>query len=162
MAKRRQVWKVGDVFVVPTSDGQAVLGQVIAHEPEVLNSVSSAFFDVRIDRDNNWVGILPIQKIFSVLFVTRDLLDIGVWRVIGHQPVRVARDLFPYERLRDRGFVGAKVIGSGIVREFLDAYYGLTPWDAWKEPDYLDHLLISPDKKPKSLVLKAPAKNPSA
>ncbi len=154
MAKRRQQWQVGDAFLVPTRDGQAVLAQVVGQEAEVLNSVTSAFFDQRIPSASEWTGILPVQKLFSVLFVTRDLLDSGVWRVVGRQPIRVPRDVFPYEQLRQAGFVGSKVIGSGIVAEFLNAFYRLVPWDDWKDPHYLDSLLISPDKKPSNLLLK--------
>jgi hypothetical protein len=154
MAKRRQQWRVGDVFLVPTRDTQAVLAQVVGQEAGVLNSATCAFFDQRIPRASEWTGILPVQKVFSVLFVTRDLLDSGAWRVLGHQPVRVPREMFPYENLRDAGFVGAKVIGSGIVMEFLDAFYRLVPWDDWKDPHYLDGLLISAAKKPPDVLLK--------
>jgi hypothetical protein len=54
----------------------------------------------------------------------------------------------PYERLRAQGFVGAKVRGSAVVEEFVNAFYGLMPWDDWYVPDYLDDFLVSPDKKP--------------
>jgi len=46
------------------------------------------------------------------------------------------------------------VIGSAIVNEFLNAYYALQPWDDWKDPHYLDSLLVSPDKKPTKLLYK--------
>ena len=91
---------------------------------------------------------------FSVLFVTRDLLDDGVWRVIAKRPVAIPRSQLPYESLRQNGYVGAEVNGSGIVNEFLDAFYGLGPWDDWHDPTYLDQLLVSPEKKPSRLVFK--------
>jgi hypothetical protein len=54
------------------------------------------------------------------------------------------------------GFVGASVHGSGILNEFVNAFYGLTPWDDWHDPYYLDHLLVSPEKKPvQRLVYKS-------
>jgi hypothetical protein len=41
--------------------------------------------------------------------------------------------------------------------EFLDAFCGLSPWDAFKDPEYLDGLLVSPAKKPISrIVLSKP------
>lgn len=154
--KKKQNWTVGDVFLVKTNDGKSVIGQIVAQEQHVLNCVSCAFFDWRISEEPEIMGLqtLPLKKMFSILFVTRDLLDNGVWRIVGHLPVIVPKELFPYENLRQGGFVGAKVIGSGIINEFLNAYYALTPWDDWKDPEYLDKLLLSPDKKPDNLKYK--------
>jgi hypothetical protein len=156
MGKRRQRWQVGDVFLVRTKDGLDVVGQIVGRESTVLNSVSCAFYDKRLqDGDDIDVVELPGTRVFSVVFVTRDLLDNGTWRVVSHRPVTIPRNWLPYEHLRESGYVGAKVIGSRIVGEFLNAFYGLAPWDDWKDPAYLDGLLISPDKKPAKLVLKA-------
>ena len=47
MARRRQQWEIGDVFTVPTLDGQLALGQIVGREPSVLNSVTVALFDQR-------------------------------------------------------------------------------------------------------------------
>jgi hypothetical protein len=82
------------------------------------------------------------------VFSTRDLLDDGVWPVVGNRPVAVPKKLFLWEHTRSSGWVGAKVIGSGIPNELLDAFRGLAPWDAYKDPAYLDGLLVSPAKKP--------------
>jgi hypothetical protein len=66
----------------------------------------------------------------------------------------VPKENLPYESLRNKGFVGAKVVGSKNVNELLNAYYGLSPWDDWKDPTYLDKLLISPEKKPTTVKYK--------
>ena len=52
------------------------------------------------------------------------------------------------------GWVGAKVIGSGNVNKFMNAYFGLSLWDDWHDPTYLDRLLVSPEKRPAKLILK--------
>ena len=150
-----QNWKIGDVFLVQTSDGQYVVGQVVAQEQDVLNSVSCAFFDYRV----NSASQLHLQKlsmdlVFSVLFVTRDFLDSGKWQVVDNCPVLVTRQWLPYEQLRSQGYVGAKVIGTSNVREFLNAFFCLSTWDDWKDPTYLDKLLMSPGKKPAGLKYK--------
>ena len=156
--RKKQEWRVGDVFLVPNRDGLFTVGQIVAQERDVLNSVSSAFFDLRVTDppELDKYQLLPLDRLIAVLFVTRDLLDSGVWRVVGQRPIATTREELPFEHLRERGFVGAKVIGSAIVREFLDAYQGLTAWDDWQDPEYLDQLLISPDRKPKKLILKRP------
>lgn len=155
MARKKQQWHEGDIFTVETSDGMHVVGQIVGREPEVLNSVSVAFFDVRLTQPDEAKEIeLDPAKIFSIVFSTRDLLDSGSWKVVGNRQVAIETSQLPHEELRSSGFVGAKVIGSGILVEFLNAYYGLTAWDDWKEPDYLDRLLTSPSKKPKNVVYK--------
>jgi Immunity protein 26 len=157
MGKRRQSWKVGDVFLIRLKDESFVVGQIVGQEKDALNSVSCTFFDLRVtsEREVDGVSDLPLDKLVSVLFVTRDLLDSHAWRVVGNRGVNLPRRLLPFEGLRKQGWVGASVTGSGIVEKFLNAYYGLAPWDAWYDPHYLDELLISPDKKPATLLYKS-------
>lgn len=131
-----------------------MVGQVVGREPEVLNSVSIALFDIRTGSVHDWkkAAVLLGEKIFSILFSTRDLLDSGDWKVIDVRPVSIPQEMLPYEKLRSQGFVGAKVIGSGIVNSFVNAFSGLAPWDDWKDPHYLDTLLLTPDKKPSHVI----------
>lgn len=160
MARKKQSWEVGDVFTVRTSDGKLVLGQVVGQEPKALNSATLAFYDVRVDTEEQAKRIrtLDANKAFSVVFATRDLLDSGTWRIVGKAPIGINREDLPYEDLRDSGFVGVKIIGSGNLEEFLNAFYGLAPWDDWKDPQYLDRLLFSPSKKPTKLIFKKTVK----
>ena len=44
--------------------------------------------------------------------------------------------------------------GIPIEDDFIKAYFSLAPWDDWHDPEYLDKLLISPDKKPENLIYK--------
>ena len=50
---------------------------------------------------------------------------------------------------------------AAISREQLDFFEWpvrnvlLAPWDDWHDPFYLDKLLLSPDKKPKNVILKS-------
>jgi len=156
MKQTKQQWETGNIFLVELKDGKFVLGQIVGREADVLNNVSCAFFDIRVSNLNDLERTqdLPVSKIFSILFVTREFLDSGKWKIAGSRHVSVEKRLFHYEVLREKGFVGAKVIGSGIVIEFLNAFYGLHPWDDWKDPNYLDKLLLSNDKKPATLVFK--------
>lgn len=150
---RTQHWEPGDLFAIPLSDGRYLPGQVLAVEPEVLNSVSCALF---AEPTSELDGVTARASApVAVLFVTRDLLDKGTWPVIGRAPLIVARECFPFEQLRDAGFVGARVVGSRNVAEFANALCGLVPWDDWADPHYLDTLLVSPDRKPKGVIYKA-------
>ena len=42
--------------------------------------------------------------------------------------------------------MGINTEGSAIIDDLL-SYFSLAPWDDWHDPEYLDKLLISPDKK---------------
>lgn len=153
---RHQKWDTGDIFILQNADGLWSVGQVIAREREILNSVCCAFFGHRIKGEGGRLDVdsLLLDDPFSILLVTRDLLDRGVWLVVGNLPVRVGVEQIPYKRFRATQFVGAKVTGSAIVSEFVNAYFGLVAWDDWKDPAYLDSLLLSPEKKPKNLILR--------
>lgn len=149
----RQDWKEGDCFAIPLNDGSGLLGQVLAAEPFVLNSVSCALFHQHLHRGE--CPVPELGRLFSTVLTTRDLLDSGHWKVVGSHPVQVPRGKFPFESLRRNRFVGAKVVGSRNVGEFANAFCGLAAWDDWADPNYLDSLLISPDVKPASLLYKA-------
>lgn len=151
---KRQKWKVGDLFKIPLADGSAALGHIVAQEREMLNSVTCAFYDAKVPETcPPQAPPLPSDEaLIACLFTTHDLLGNGSWTVIGHSSPRVSRKHLPYEDCRRGGWVGAKMRGSGIVRQFLDAYYRLAPWDDWADPKYLDAFLIDPSKRPKDLI----------
>ena len=151
---KRQKWKVGDLFKIPLADGSASLGHIVAQEREMLNSVTCAFYDAKVPETcPPQAPPLPSDEaLIACLFTTHDLLGNGSWTVIGHSSPRVSRKHLPYEDCRRGGWVGAKMRGSGIVRQFLDAYYRLAPWDDWADPKYLDAFLIDPSKRPKDLI----------
>lgn len=153
--KKNQRWAVGDLFHIPLSDGTFSVGQVVGIEPEAMNSAVCAFFSIQYKP-----APLELKKAFtehdliSVLFVTRDLLDSGVWHVFSSSTALPTTPYLDISRLRMTGFVGVKIIGAGIVTMFMEAYFGLYPWNGFYEPDYLDRLLVSPAKKPKHLTSK--------
>jgi hypothetical protein len=150
MRRKRQQWQVGDVFLIPTSDGQVTIGQVVGREPDLLPSATVALFDERHASPDvaRIEGALSPKALFAVLFVTKNHLDSGEWSVIDHRKVEIDPRKNPYEHTRSNGFIGAKVFGADIVNEFVNAFYGLVPWDDWKDPTYLDSLLISKEAKP--------------
>jgi hypothetical protein len=158
---RKQPWKAGDVVLVPLLDGSWCPAQVLAAEPQALNSVAMAFFEQRIDDSAPAAGgKLDPAKIFSIPLVTRDLLDNGRWRVVGEEEVLVAAAQRPYETTRSRGFIGAKIKGSGLVESFLDAFYGLAAWDEMPDPAYYDGYLLRPDLKPLDRLVYRPPTSP--
>ncbi len=153
--KKKQTFGAGDYFTIPLADGSFSIGQVVGKEAEALNSVVCAIFSRQYRSLPATIDQAPADgDLIAVLFVTPDLLESGDWRVVSRsEPFDVA----PYvniDALRRKGFVGVRVIGSGIVITLMDAYFGLYPWNGFAKPDYLDKLLVSDDRKPKHVRLK--------
>ena len=74
--------------------------------------------------------------------------------VVARHPIKLASQLLPYEKLRNKGYVGAKVIGSSNVEKFLHAFYALSPWDQMKDPSYFDRFLLTSEHKPLRLLFE--------
>lgn len=120
------------------------------------NVVSCAFYDVRISCEQATVPRfdLPVRHLIAVLSVSREHLDFGKWRVVDHQPVSPDPEMWPNEEFRSARWIGAKIYDAAIAEKLLNAYNGLVPWDDWHDPEYLDKLLVSPDRKPKHVLRK--------
>lgn len=151
-----QPWAAGDLFVVKLSNDKFAVGQVLGHEPGAMDAASIALFDGCLERaeDAERCEVSEARVIFALL-ATRDLLDMGEWRVVSRKPIELPRRKFPFEKLRRRDWVGAEITGSGNVAEVLEAYFGLAPWDGWYDADYVDQLLYDPSRKPKNVKLRA-------
>jgi len=153
MAKKKE-WTEGALFLVPQADNGHSLGQVVSIEKQALNSVICAFYDQRNpDSVGSWAAPDP-NKMIAILFTTPDLLNNGTWRVVDRLISLGLDRMGNYVKLKAANFVGAEITGSGNVMEFLNAFYGLLPWDDWHDPKYLDTLLVSPEMKPKDLKFK--------
>ncbi|NGY03668.1 Imm26 family immunity protein [Solimonas terrae] len=152
--RRKQKWGVGDVFEVPLRDGSAAIGQVIALEPGAMKCPICAFYAEKW-RDDVSPKLIE-SDLIAVLFVTPDLLDSGVWTIVGSR-LAIKPDRFvALDELRRSNFVGLRIIGSGIVRELVEAFDGLIPWDRYHDPNYLDGLLAPGRSRPSSARFSRP------
>lgn len=145
----------GDIFLVPLKDHSFCCGQVLQVTKELMNSCICGFFDIRLSPDSSQFVPLPQERdLIAVQFVTSDLLKKGYWPIVGSGNVTIDLERYiPLQRIEARGLVGAVVEGSGIIQEFLNAYYGLRPWDDLADSDYFDKLLISRGRRPEHVVL---------
>ena len=148
----RKTWDVGNLFAIPLTDGGYSLGQVLGREGQVLNSITCAFYKTRLSAsDLRSVQAVPDpDDLIAVQFITKDLLTRRVWKVLGNFPVTLPRAVLPHEDKREQGWIGAKVIGSGIMVHFLNAWFGLEPWDQMHDPNYFDQLLLRPGLRPQN------------
>lgn len=145
----------GTLFSIPLGDGTFSAGQVISHEPDALNSVLVILFDQRYstaprdpDAAMNKANALALQ------LTTPDLFKRKQWACFASTtPVYKPTDHPQLEQARKSGFIGVKVIGSGILISLLRAAHGLDPWDDWHDPNYLDKLLMPARSRPTAAIL---------
>lgn len=155
MARTKQKWRVGDVFAIQQNDGLWTLGQAL--DLMMPNIVSCAFYDIRVGSPEpiGNLALLPGEKLVAVRSVSREQLDYHVWRVVGHLEPQLPRKMWPNEKYRKRDWVGAEMSDAALAEDFLNAYYGLRPWDEMYDPNYYEKtFLISPEKKPRNLIYK--------
>lgn len=147
MLKKKTAWKLGDYFCVPLSDRSYALAQVISVHPDALNSVVCAFFLVKGEIGTIDVSMADVSRLLSVCFVTRDLLDSGVWSVVSvGTPLNVS-DFIDVASAKRAKYVDITVRGSGVINKFMDACYGLFPWNGMHDKQYFDKMLVDPNRK---------------
>jgi len=144
LGKRLLKPEVGDVFAIPLPDGDQAIGQVVARIDE-LGSVGCALFPLK-HRPHDPVPVL--RDPISVQLVTSDLLQRRYWPILDTRPVNVSSNHFQWEDHREAQWIGAKIRGSGIIREFMEAYHGFSPWDAMADPEYFTKLLVNGASRP--------------
>lgn len=152
MTRRKQTWTEGDNFLVPLKDGRFIPGQVIRVAKSAMDSALCVFGAAVYERPSETLETITPEGTVAILFVTRDLLDSGRWKVRHNSPNSWAAEFIGFKALQDHGFVGTQIIGSGNVESFLNAFHNLQPWNAFHDPAYLDSLLLSSDRRPKTLT----------
>lgn len=154
MKRRKKIdWQIGDVFAVPLKDGRFSIGQAL--NQSMPNTVRVALYNEVLDAIDNLVpdNLCQVKNLISLIEVTKDQLDYGVWRIIGNKAVTIQLEDQPNEQYRIKRWVGASFHDAALAEDFLNAYNRLIPWDDWYNPNYLDGYLVDISKKPKNLVL---------
>jgi hypothetical protein len=151
---KRQTPDVGALFTIPLADGSRSIGQIVGREPQVLNSWTCALSRLRIADKPEPLNALRPEDVISVQFITGDLLKKGRWQIYSKADVQLSKSDFPYEEFRSNGWIGAKMIGSGIIESFLAAFHGLGYWDEMKDPEYYDRLLLPRVGRPNEIKRK--------
>ena len=153
MRKKKQVWQSGDIFSVELEDGSYCLGLILLSDLEKFDGPLCALSTNKVSDLSN-ISEIEEADIKSVLFTSSDQLDKSGWQVVGHQSIKIYEKY--YARYLEDGFtmIGVELIGSGIVRRFMDACFGLYPWDGFFEKDFLDKLLLAGVKRPDQVIFK--------
>lgn len=154
MPRKKQVdIKSGDVFAIPLSNGKFAVGQVL--DMGMANTARIALFDevIEMASEPDTKGVCETDKLISLVQVTREQLDYGVWKIIANKEVVIPSEKYPNEVFRETNWVGAKIYDAAIAEDFVHAFFSLAPWDDWFDPNYLDKFLVDQSKKPIDLIL---------
>lgn len=158
LARKKQKWQVGDYFGIPIEDDFLAIGQILGKydwigvaclitKMKISSKNLPLYEDIKIDKND----------IIAAMFITEESLDKGFWTIIQQGIVNknILKQYFPNIVLIEQGnIIGINTEGSAIIDDFIKAYFSLAPWDDWHDPEYLDKLLVSPDKKPENLIYK--------
>jgi hypothetical protein len=95
----------------------------------------------------------------SLIEVTKEQMDFGVWQVIGNKPTSIPVSRHANEQYRSsdpyKVGVGSNFKDAAIAEDFMNAFYALSPWDDSYDPEYYDKMLVDKRKKPLYLIYKA-------
>lgn len=156
----RKPFTTGDYFAIPlgdpsspTADDPVGLGQILSIEQHAMASYGCAFWPSLEGNAEQQIRKPPI----IVSLVTTELFTSRKWKLQGNAPVNVPDNLRRYEQFRSKEWVGAKIVGAGIVRVVLRAFHGLEYWDGYHDPDYMTKLLQPGVGVPKNARFKPKA-----
>jgi len=151
--RKKLEWSTGDFFTVPLKDGSRVVGQAL--DLMMPNIVSVALTDVRLKEGESLPdpSLIGREHVVAALSTWRDPLDSGHWPIVGHKTPVLQRKEWPNEQYRSKNWVGAKHQNTAVVEAFLNAYHGMSVWDAWYDPLFFDKLLFDGTKRPPNVVL---------
>lgn len=91
-------WLPNDVFAIPLTSNHYATGHVL--DQRMVNSVRIALYKGRVDKLEilNPDEPLTSEDLISLIEVTREQLDYGVWKVIGHVTSTIPAKLYPNEQ----------------------------------------------------------------
>ncbi|WP_137791957.1 Imm26 family immunity protein [Bacillus sp. E(2018)] len=152
---KKQKWKVGDIFQIPLENGTYAFGQVVWK-----NSTQPVcgLFDINKTEVSTSEKIIN-NSLISILSLTPNLLDNHRWKVLGNMNVRIQLEDVPGE-FNGTDCIGAMSFTSGILEDLANAFYGVTPWNAFADEDFFDEILLSTVKRPSTAkVLSSSERN---
>jgi len=143
------------IFEIELKDGSSTYGIFHKHVPKALNSYICSFYNFRNPIDQEVEVDIKNFKPISVQFVSRESLDKKIWPIVKELGKNDIDEQMYSGFLADReSYKGVKIIGCGIIRKFLNAYFGFLPWDMMHDPNYFDKLLLPQAPRPTNKVLK--------
>jgi hypothetical protein len=149
---KRQRWAVGDIFLVPQSDGKFMPGQIL--DQLMPHVVSIVLFDRIVDASELLQPLPRTTEAISCVTTWKQAFSTGAWRIVGSAEPLLPRLRRPYEQLRKDRWIGLDTYDWGLIEDFANAYRGLQHWDDWHDPNFLDEFLLPPATRPPGITFK--------
>ena len=131
MRATRGKWQPGLTYGIPLPRGGYGIAQAI--DAMTPNAIYIAVFSAVVQAALDPVELEP-DDIIAQLAVVRQTLGEWIPRTVTSPSVH--RTTFPNERHREKRYVGSKVYDAGLVSEFVSAYHGQTPWNAFADESF--------------------------
>lgn len=148
---RRQKLQAGDYFAIPLKNGEYGLGQIL-DMVECVDDATCVLFNKKFSEGTSI--LVTSDDVICAQYVVGQLLR-RYFPIVqsGIVDTPLLQKYFPeHNRFKQGDIVGMTSYQTGIIEMFLNAYFGLTPWDECYNPNYYDALLVSMDKKPLNLI----------
>jgi hypothetical protein len=153
MRRKKIIWKQNDVFVIPLKNYHYAVGHVL--DQRMVNTIRIALYsEVIKNMDVDLANLIDERNLISLIEVTREQLDYGVWKIVGNKQTSILVERYANEQFRTNKWINSIVHDAALAEDFINSFHGLLAWDDWYNPNYLDDYLIDPSKKPNNLIYK--------
>jgi Immunity protein 26 len=153
MVKRKIKYREGDVFLVPSRDGDYYLGQVIIDASTDNGSCFCYFFETKIKRDRLVVENINLssESLVSATLVTPEMIQRGYWPIVANVPKLIDEAEAQFCEWKKLNFINVWVTGGGLISDMMDTYFGLLEESYWARLDMVYDLFLKPSNNNLSL-----------
>jgi len=146
-----------DIFLIPLLNGDYCVGQVI--DPNATPSAALCLISQTSQSRDAPASAIDLVHAQSVLLITAASLNDGNWAIIGFEQLPNVTEVFDWRYEKIDTYQRYETYDPAVIEAFVNATFGLYPWDSFGE-GFFEKLLLNPDKRPEKAVLKSgkPAK----
>ena len=147
--------KEGQVFYIKLGDSDFASGQLLKENKKSVICLTVALFAYRASTVQELESLgYHEEDCFSTILVTSDIFDYN-WNQEGTvKKMSISKKNYPFRKELLKDGVGVKMVNPKVLLDFVQAYFGLLPWDYYHDPLYFDKLLLDQSRKPNNLIYK--------
>ena len=151
-SRKKTEIKVGDVLLLPQSNGKHTLAYVLGLWPNMESVMTIALLSKEVSADamppsEDMASLVSdeVQQrhLMAVVSTTTGTAECGEWPKIGTVPRIDVDDLLPLKPFKTGSLVGGRYEGAPLVEGLVEAYRGLAAWETILpgRPGYLESLV---------------------
>lgn len=137
----------GDIVLIKLNNESYAVSQIIiGGKDSVLIAVTNKCINSKNDLTK-----FDEKDIISISFVTTNHFNKGLWEIIGNKSVVINKNKLKH---KDCSEIGAISYTSPMYHKFINAYFGLHPWNCYFDPNEFDKMLLEGVERPKNIILE--------